>query len=51
MKGVATGIVMGAAAAMVIEPTQRQKNKMKKNAEGVFRNIGSMIDTAVGMRK
>lgn len=51
MKGIATGMVLGAAATLVIEqPTSKQRHKMSKKAEGLFRNIGSAIDTAMGMR-
>lgn len=51
MKGVATGMVLGAAATIMIEqPQSKHKGKMSKKAEGLFRNIGSAIDTAVGMR-
>ena len=51
MKGMATGMVIGAAAAVMIDqPTAKQRKKMMKKTEGLFRNIGSAIDTAVGMR-
>lgn len=50
MKGMATGMVVGAAASMIAAPSERQKKKMSKKAEGIFRNIGSVIDTAIGMR-
>ena len=51
MKGMATGMVLGAAATVMIEqPSAKQRKKMMKKTEGLFRNIGSAIDTAVGMR-
>lgn len=50
MKGIATGMVVGAAVTLMVEPTAKQKHKMSKKAEGMFRNIGSVIDTAMGMR-
>lgn len=50
IKGIATGMVVGAAVTLLVEPSEKQKHKMSKKAEGVFRNIGSIIDTAIGMR-
>lgn len=50
-KGIATGMVVGAAATMIFEPSDKQKNKIKRKTRGVFRSIGSVIDTAVDMVK
>ena len=51
MKGMATGMVLGAAATVIMEqPSTKQRKKMMKKTEGLFRNIGSAIDTAMGMR-
>ncbi len=51
MKGMAAGMVIGAAATVMIEqPTAKQRKKMMKKTEGLFRNIGSAIDMAMGMR-
>lgn len=51
IKGIATGMVMGSAITLMVEPSRKDKQKLQKKAEGVFRSIGSMIDTAIGMRK
>lgn len=49
-KGMATGVAIGAAATMVLDPlSDRERKKLAKKTEGVFRNIGSVIDTAVDM--
>ena len=50
MKGIATGMVVGAAVTLMVEPNAKQRHKLSKKAEGMFRNIGSAIDTAMGMR-
>lgn len=52
VKGVATGMVVGAAVSMMTSPsTQRQYHKLAKKTEGVFKSIGGVIDTAVDMWK
>lgn len=52
MKGMATGLVVGAAVTMVTDPlTDRQRHKLHKKTEGVFKSMGSIIDTAVDMMK
>ena len=52
MKGMATGIVVGAAVTMVTNPlSDRQRHKLHKRTEGVFKNVGDIIDTAVQMMK
>ena len=51
IKGIATGMVMGSTITLMVEPSRKDKQKLQKKAEGVFRSIGSMIDTAIGMRK
>lgn len=52
MKGMATGIVVGAAVTMVTDPlSDRQRHKLHKKTEGVFKNVGGIIDTAVEMMK
>lgn len=50
MKGMAAGMVVGATAAIMMDTTSKHKHKMSKKAEGIFRNIGSAIDSAMGMR-
>lgn len=51
-KGIATGLLMGAAATVIFEPiSEKQKNKIKRKTKGVFRSVGSVIDTAFDMMK
>lgn len=46
--GIAAGLVVGAASAMLMDPiSDRQKNKLRKKTKGVFRSLGSIVDTAV----
>ena len=50
LKGMATGLVVGAAVTMIADPmTDRERHKIAKKTEGIFRNIGSVIDTTLGM--
>lgn len=50
VKGIATGMVVGAAVAMFADPlSDKQHKKLQKKTEGVFRNIGGLIDTALDM--
>ncbi len=52
MKGMAAGLVVGAAVAMVADPlSDRQRHKLQKKTEGVFKNVGGIIDTAVEMMR
>lgn len=51
-KGVATGVAIGAAATMILDPlSDRERKQLVKKTEGVFKNIGSVIDTAVDMMR
>lgn len=51
MKGLAAGLAVGAAAAMVLDPiSDRQRRKLQKKTEGVFKSIGSVIDTAMDIK-
>lgn len=50
LKGMAAGLILGAAATMLADPvSDRQRHKMMKKTEGVFKSIGGMIDSAVGI--
>ena len=41
-------MAVGAAAVMFADPlSDRQRRKLHKKTEGVFRSIGGMIDTAM----
>ncbi|MDD6213734.1 MAG: hypothetical protein PUB42_00885 [Firmicutes bacterium] len=50
VKGMAAGVVLGACATMMVDPvSDRQRHRMQKKTEGVFRNIGNIIDTTIDM--
>ncbi len=50
IKGMATGLVVGAAVTMIADPmSDRDRHKIAKKTEGIFKNIGSVIDTTLGM--
>lgn len=52
MRGMATGLVVGAAVTMITDPiTDRQRHKIAKKTEGVFKSVGSVLDTAMDMVK
>ena len=52
VKGMATGLVVGAAVTMITDPmSDRDRNKIKKKTEGIFKSVGSVIDTTLGMMK
>ncbi|MBQ8301314.1 MAG: hypothetical protein IJX57_05060 [Clostridia bacterium] len=52
VKGMATGLVVGAAVTMIADPmTDRDRHKIAKKTERIFENIGSVIDTTLGMIK
>lgn len=51
-KGIGTGIIIGAGLTMLMDPvTDRQRHKLVKKTEGVFKNMGEMVDAVVGMFK
>ena len=46
--GMAAGLIVGAASAMLIDPiSDRQKTRLRKKTRGIFKSVGSVIDTAV----
>jgi gas vesicle protein len=52
LKGMATGLVVGAAVTMIADPmSDRERHKIAKKTEGIFKNIGSVIDTTLGMMR
>lgn len=52
MKGMAAGLVVGAAVTMMTEPgAEKQRHKLYKKTEGVFKNLGGVVDAAVDMMK
>ena len=51
-KGIAAGLIVGAAVVSFIDPmTDRQKQKLHKKTQGVFKNLGGMLDTAMDIMK
>ncbi len=52
LKGMATGVAVGAAVTMMTDPlSDKQRHKLHKKTEGVFRSIGGMVDSAIDMMK
>lgn len=50
IKGMAAGVVLGACATMLWDPvSDRQRHRMQRKTEGVFRSIGNIIDSAMDM--
>lgn len=51
-KGIAAGLVVGAAAVTFMDPiSDKQKNKLQKKTQGVFKSIGGVIDTVMDIVK
>lgn len=51
-KGIATGLVMGAAVVTFFDPiSDKQKNKLQKKTQGMFKSIGGVIDAAMDIVK
>ena len=49
-KGITTGLVIGAAVTMLTDPiSDRQRLRLARKTEGVFKNMGSVIDSAISM--
>ncbi len=52
LKGMATGVAVGAAAAVMMDPlSDKQRHKLQKRTGGMFRSIGGMVDNAIDMMK
>ena len=50
IKGMAAGLVLGACATMMWDPvSDRQRHRMQRKTEGVFKSIGNIIDSAIDM--
>ena len=50
MRGMAAGIFLGACAAMIVDPvSDKQKRRLQKKTEGIFRNIGNILDSAISI--
>jgi len=50
IKGMAAGLVLGACATMLCDPvSDRQRHRMQRKTEGVFRSIGNILDSALDM--
>ena len=51
-KGVTTGLIIGSGVTMLTSPiTDKQRRRIMRKTEGIFRNIGGMIDNAIDMMK
>lgn len=47
-KGLAIGLAVGAATILFADPlNDKQRHKLQRKTEGVFKSIGGMIDTAM----
>ena len=50
LKGMAAGLVIGACVTMLCDPvSDRQRHRMQRKTEGVFKSIGNIIDNAIDM--
>lgn len=50
LKGAAAGMVIGAAAMMIADPlSDRERRKLVRKTEGVFKSMGGIIDNAISM--
>jgi len=50
VKGIAAGVLLGACVTMMIDPiSDKQRRKLQKKTEGVFRSIGNIIDNAISI--
>ena len=51
-KGIAAGLIVGAAVVSFLDPiSDKQKHKLQKKTQGVFKNLGGMLDTAMDIMK
>ena len=50
VKGIAAGVLLGACVTMMLDPiSDKQRRKLQKKTEGVFRNIGNIIYSAISI--
>lgn len=50
-KGLIAGAVIGAGVTMAIDPIKDKQHKaMKKKANGMFKNIGQVMDNLISMK-
>lgn len=50
--GITAGLLVGAATAMLFDPvSDRQRQKLQRKTEGMFKSIGSVIDTAMDIMR
>lgn len=50
IKGMTVGVVVGSAVTMLADPiTDKQRRKFAKKTEGIFRSLGTVIDSAMDM--
>lgn len=46
--GMTAGLIVGAAITMAYDPiSDKQRHKLQRKTEGVFKSIGGVIDTAM----
>lgn len=51
IRGLAAGAAVGAVITMICDPiTDKQRHKLQKKTEGVFKSIGGVIDTAIDIK-
>jgi gas vesicle protein len=52
IKGITTGLIVGTAVTMLADPiTDRQRHRIKKKTNGMFKTIGGAIDSAMNMMR
>mgnify|MGYP000007795137 FL=1 len=48
LKGTLVGFAVGAAVGVMTDPlSDRERRKISKKTEGIFRNIGSVMDNII----
>ena len=48
IKGMLAGVVFGAAVMVVADPlSPKQRHKIKRRTEGLFKSVGTLLDTAI----
>ena len=48
VKGMIAGLVVGSAVTMLADPvSDRQRHRLHKKTEGLFKTVGSAIDNAI----
>ena len=51
IKGTLVGFAVGAAVGVMTDPlSDRERRKISKKTEGIFRNIGSVMDNIISIK-